>query len=134
MLRRPPSSTRTDTRFPYTTLFLSAEVAGDVDGAGGGVVDGAGDLGRRRSLLLYRGCDGRLYLVDLPDHHRDVGDGRGGGLSIVLDRGDLAGDVAGGLCGLLGQRLDLVGHDGEALAGLTGTRGLDGREIGRAHV
>src|SRR3546814_2132711 len=24
MIRRPPSSTRTDTRFPYTTLFRSA--------------------------------------------------------------------------------------------------------------
>src|SRR3546814_18641022 len=27
MSRRPPSSTRTDTRFPYTTLFRSAETA-----------------------------------------------------------------------------------------------------------
>src|SRR3546814_18549602 len=30
MIRRPPSSTRTDTRFPYTTLFRSA--FGLVDG------------------------------------------------------------------------------------------------------
>src|SRR3546814_18027693 len=28
MLQRPPRSTRTDTLFPYTTLFLSAIVAG----------------------------------------------------------------------------------------------------------
>src|SRR3546814_13030196 len=28
MLRRPPSSTRTDTLFPYTTLFRSAKVLG----------------------------------------------------------------------------------------------------------
>src|SRR3546814_15421131 len=27
MIRRPPGSTRTDTRFPYTTLFRSAERA-----------------------------------------------------------------------------------------------------------
>src|SRR3546814_12669433 len=27
MIRRPPRSTRTDTLFPYTTLFRSAEVA-----------------------------------------------------------------------------------------------------------
>src|SRR3546814_14262234 len=26
MIRRPPKSTRTDTRFPYTTLFLSAQM------------------------------------------------------------------------------------------------------------
>src|SRR3546814_20245332 len=30
MIRRPPRSTRTDTLFPYTTLFRSARVAGGV--------------------------------------------------------------------------------------------------------
>src|SRR3546814_18348846 len=35
MIRRPPRSTRTDTLFPYTTLFLSiAERDGDALGAG----------------------------------------------------------------------------------------------------
>src|SRR3546814_15332937 len=29
MIRRPPRSTRTDTLFPYTTLFRSARSAGD---------------------------------------------------------------------------------------------------------
>src|SRR3546814_3612633 len=29
MIRRPPISTRTDTLFPYTTLFRSAEIEGD---------------------------------------------------------------------------------------------------------
>src|SRR3546814_14413026 len=34
MIRRPPRSTRTDTLFPYTTLFRSREVgAGEVDAA-----------------------------------------------------------------------------------------------------
>src|SRR3546814_13511621 len=34
MIRRPPRSTRTDTRFPYTTLFRSsARGAATVDGA-----------------------------------------------------------------------------------------------------
>src|SRR3546814_17090771 len=28
MLRRPPKSTRTDTLFPYTTLFLSMSITG----------------------------------------------------------------------------------------------------------
>src|SRR3546814_5722862 len=35
MIRRPPRSTRTDTRFPYTTLFLSGadlSVGGEVVG------------------------------------------------------------------------------------------------------
>src|SRR3546814_9739861 len=37
MIRRPPRSTRTDTPFPYTTLFRSvvdAAVQGDVDAEG----------------------------------------------------------------------------------------------------
>src|SRR3546814_1302301 len=33
MIRRPPRSTRTDTLFPYTTLFRSAFVAGPQCGA-----------------------------------------------------------------------------------------------------
>src|SRR3546814_4374546 len=31
MIRRPPRSTRTDTLFPYTTLFRSLDVAGRLD-------------------------------------------------------------------------------------------------------
>src|SRR3546814_12898598 len=31
MIRRPPRSTRTDTLFPYTTLFRSERDAGDAD-------------------------------------------------------------------------------------------------------
>src|SRR3546814_9190186 len=30
MIRRPPRSTRTDTLFPYTTLFRSLSVAGEI--------------------------------------------------------------------------------------------------------
>src|SRR3546814_5805988 len=33
MIRRPPRSTRTDTRFPYTTLFRSVEVGRTRDAA-----------------------------------------------------------------------------------------------------
>src|SRR3546814_4173317 len=55
MIRRPPRSTRTDTLFPYTTLFRSARVhAGDrarqIDRRGGIVCHGHAALvaGRRR--------------------------------------------------------------------------------------
>src|SRR3546814_6009145 len=34
MIRRPPRSTRTDTLFPYTTLFRSADPAGLAPGDG----------------------------------------------------------------------------------------------------
>src|SRR3546814_7933886 len=37
MIRRPPRSTRTDTRFPYTTLFRSRHRR-DLAGAEGGVI------------------------------------------------------------------------------------------------
>src|SRR3546814_2474887 len=30
MIRRPPRSTRTDTLFPYTTLFRSVDLGGDI--------------------------------------------------------------------------------------------------------
>src|SRR3546814_6614278 len=33
MIRRPPRSTRTDTLFPYTTLFRSAELERESEGA-----------------------------------------------------------------------------------------------------
>src|SRR3546814_1260784 len=50
MIRRPPRSTRTDTLFPYTTLFRSAEAAAQqsnlnyvtMDGNIGCMVNGAG--------------------------------------------------------------------------------------------
>src|SRR3546814_8873510 len=35
MIRRPPRATRTDTLFPYTTLFRSQERRGSRQGAGG---------------------------------------------------------------------------------------------------
>src|SRR3546814_599546 len=35
MIRRPPRSTRTDTLFPYTTLFRSRDVRHDVEGEDG---------------------------------------------------------------------------------------------------
>src|SRR3546814_2559974 len=37
MIRRPPRSTRTDTLFPYTTLFRSAAVASRDPRAGAGI-------------------------------------------------------------------------------------------------
>src|SRR3546814_1087342 len=54
MIRRPPRSTRTDTLFPYTTLFRSADGDADVVVV---LVDDlvAVDLGVDRRQLLQRG-------------------------------------------------------------------------------
>src|SRR3546814_12913862 len=49
MLRRPPRSTRTDTLFPYTTLFRSVRAAG-----GGGPGRGARAGGGRRRECARR--------------------------------------------------------------------------------
>src|SRR3546814_12478952 len=50
MLRLPPSFTLTDTLFPYTTLFLSADAAPGDEPA----PDPRWDGGRRRRCLLPR--------------------------------------------------------------------------------
>src|SRR3546814_1478423 len=49
MIRRPPRSTRTDTLFPYTTLFRSP--ARVEDGLRPGIDDGSGD---RHAASLHR--------------------------------------------------------------------------------
>src|SRR3546814_4964931 len=47
MIRRPPRSTRTDTLFPYTTLFRSHRHAGHGDGAQRGAETIRHDAARR---------------------------------------------------------------------------------------
>src|SRR3546814_2874681 len=58
MIRRPPRSTRTDTRFPYTTLFRSARVRRD--GAAG-----------RQQRTAGRGCTRRVrgFVLDVLGRH-----------------------------------------------------------------
>src|SRR3546814_7941972 len=86
MIRRPPRSTRTDTLFPYTTLFRSSD--GDFDRSR--TVDGAGEyamlsgnlvrlgcrLGSVRHRLLIDGdafaCHGGLVDARSPDHDDPV--------------------------------------------------------------
>src|SRR3546814_3458140 len=71
MIRRPPRSTRTDTLFPYTTLFRSVVDAGDV-------------------LLVDRHHDDHRVLLRVVLHEADggaVGDLLGSGIPLgVLAR------------------------------------------------
>src|SRR3546814_7195312 len=69
MIRRPPRSTRTDTRCPYTTLFrsLPARVPAGRDIVGAGETFGFGDgydgfLARARRLCRNRCAQPRLLL------------------------------------------------------------------------
>src|SRR3546814_9223182 len=67
MIRRPPRSTRTDTLFPYTTLFRSTGALQDPQRrAGVGLCHapaaerrGAGARIRRRPAVMGEACDGR---------------------------------------------------------------------------
>src|SRR3546814_17024327 len=78
MIRRPPRSTRTDTLFPYTTLFRSGHGAVGLDRQAelviiellpdAGIVDLVGDLAHRR-----------IERVDRDQADRRVGRAVGGG-------------------------------------------------------
>src|SRR3546814_10176991 len=50
MIRRPPRSTRTDTLFPYTTLFRSARARGAPGGFRAAILHPAADPRRRLDL------------------------------------------------------------------------------------
>src|SRR3546814_5734085 len=63
MIRRPPRSTRTDTLFPYTTLFRSC---GDLRNLGGRSLHQTDDLGAE---LVERGKRSqRLHAIHVEDH------------------------------------------------------------------
>src|SRR3546814_2108907 len=63
MIRRPPRSTRTDTLFPYTTLFRSAERPGKTDDAGQQPI--GGDLDVDEHDLAGNPCSQRELALDL---------------------------------------------------------------------
>src|SRR3546814_2098137 len=82
MIRRPPRSTRTDTLFPYTTLFRSK------GGRGGAVVLADGVALEERALAVLA-ADDEAALQDLGEHQ---------------DAGGVAGEAHGRLGILLQQR------------------------------
>src|SRR3546814_9075841 len=109
MIRRPPRSTRTDTLFPYATLFRSDRPAGvveeHVDPLGaqlaepgrhvvGAVVDGAVEaevVYQPGALLVGAGDPDHPAAEDLGDLHGDrAGGARGGGDHDGLPLLDLA--------------------------------------------
>src|SRR3546814_5922458 len=60
MIRRPPRSTRTDTLFPYTTLFRSptaaAAPAAASAGSAGAVAQGSLIVDESRNALIFQGA------------------------------------------------------------------------------
>src|SRR3546814_2322676 len=79
MIRRPPRSTRTDTLFPYTTLFRSPDRGADLRRQGGGDVRGRGGADRHAGGAL-RGARAHLrrLLHRLAGHERAALRGRRG--------------------------------------------------------
>src|SRR3546814_6843567 len=66
MIRRPPRSTRTDTLFPYTTLFRSRwfrQIEGDTN-RGNVLMEG---VGKHPLLILDRFGEGRVAQI-MSDH------------------------------------------------------------------
>src|SRR3546814_4557777 len=123
MIRRPPRSTRTDTLFPYTTLFRSHNGA-SIQGGLGWISDPYGIpcvSGERRSnAQQYLGSQALITAA-----------GAGAASLIKSDNGSVA-VVANGN-GSLGT-VGIGGNEamGRILAG--GVRDMADWEIGRAHV
>src|SRR3546814_5361984 len=111
MIRRPPRSTRTDTLFPYTTLFRSDVARGGIQARAAAV--GAGALADvLRQFLAHRGRFG-LPVAALQVRHD--------ALELVLALGAAAG---------VGE----VAEGDRVLAAAEQNRLARLFEIGRAHV
>src|SRR3546814_14975324 len=120
MIRRPPRSTRTDTLFPYTTLFRSAVL---------------------ERLAVQSGLHGDVARIaeHIDSHHPRP---EASGVAKIFPRCDLtrmelpvadASVVKGGISRYMRQGL-LLGDPTAALADDHGEFRLPIQEIGRAHV
>src|SRR3546814_19030985 len=83
MIRRPPRSTRTDTLFPYTTLFRSSELGKLADGRTVETITLANDAGVKARIITYGAT---LQSLEAPDR-------TGAAADIILGYDDLAGYV-----------------------------------------
>src|SRR3546814_6986016 len=102
MTRRPPRSTRTDTLFPYTTLFRSAPGGEHAVGqAEFGATGGRGLLQAAQGLLvaILVARFGRLGLVVerglqcLPDRLGQLARRLGVGVELALERGEIGARI-----------------------------------------
>src|SRR3546814_10773586 len=108
MIRRPPRSTRTDTLFPYTTLFRSfagfgcvgQAQAGEAGRSGGDDRGAAGSACREREEMTAAIIDGKAFAEELRARVADAvpgfaaAAGRAPGLAVVLVGEDPASSVS----------------------------------------
>src|SRR3546814_20459131 len=98
MIRRPPRSTRTDTLFPYTTLFRS-------------IVTGLGEAdesGVRSRGITIAARPGGQVVAPAPGRVGFAGDYRGYGKIVIIDHG-------GGRVSLLTGMIALSGGVGDTV-------------------
>src|SRR3546814_106558 len=122
MIRRPPRFTRTDTLFPYTTLFRSDRLVADLAAQRLVVVAldaGAAGVGEQRlagAVLLDVVLVGAADVADDVRHQRAIGIAPGQvGLHAYPGEAPL---VHREPCHLVGGQAQLQGHRAEAAAGL----------------
>src|SRR3546814_6678131 len=117
MIRRHPDSTRTDTLFPYTTLFRSASIAVPTL-----LGDASRQFGRFQSPLILPEIDQPLAAIDREiDHPRACG-------GVVCLSDDAVEDVAGRV--VTAQRIERIDFGVERPAHILRQAG----KIGREHV
>src|SRR3546814_19508133 len=108
MLRRPPRSTRTDTLFPYTTLFrsvlhlLAAEF--DLGRAADIAREHPSDRGARRQFDIGQVTAIPILVARARDAKGDPGDGGEGGEAFGRERGSGSGHESVRLAGRAEER------------------------------
>src|SRR3546814_11710277 len=109
MIRRPPRSTRTDTLFPYTTLFRSHPQEDDVDRVLGVIRSFAQRDAGPNAKLREQWNPG----IDAPlvKGRADSGDIEIDLVELFTDIGGLAADVGKGVAVLLDEMQDLGSDD-----------------------
>src|SRR3546814_15513227 len=70
MYRRPPDPTRTDTLFPYPTLFRSGQTHRIV--AGRNVADERDELGEAREVSRWAQLEDLVLAVEVPELHHEL--------------------------------------------------------------
>src|SRR3546814_1147661 len=128
MIRRPPRSTRTDTLFPYTTLFRSVAL----ERARGKAAESSlrakilstSGLAARSGKILWRGGHSGscvYFSVSCPKEYSGVPACRcsraGGGDAAVVRRCRAGGTGAVGRCCDFGRRRSAEHRDGEWIGG-----------------